>query len=117
MAESTNVITRAVAAGHRPRSFLMAERWLAGIAPVIATACGAEDGGPDVPVYIAEEPVLREITGFHLHRGALAAMHRPELPSGADVLAGARGGAGARRGAGREDIGDHTTAGAICRPA
>jgi len=117
MAESSNVITRAVAAGHRPRSFLMAERWLAGIAPVIATACGAEDGGPDVPVYIAEEPVLREITGFHLHRGALAAMHRPELPSVADVLAGARGGQGARRVAVLEDIVDHTNVGAIFRSA
>ena len=57
------------------------------------------------------------ITGFHLHRGALAAMHRPELPSVADVLAGARGGQGARRVAVLEDIVDHTNVGAIFRSA
>ena len=118
MAESGNVIARAVAAGHRPRSFLMAERWLASMAPTIAAACGgAPDGGPDVPVFVAEEPLLRHITGFHLHRGALAAMHRPELPAVADVLAGARGGSGARRVAVLEDIVDHTNVGAMFRSA
>lgn len=118
MAESTNVITRAVAAGHRPRSFLMAPRWLETMAPVIAASCdGHADGGPDVPVFVAEEPLLQEITGFHLHRGALAAMHRPELPTVADVLAGARGGAGARRVAVLEDIVDHTNVGAMFRSA
>ncbi|WP_324652737.1 RNA methyltransferase [Georgenia sp. H159] len=118
MAESTNVITRAIAAGHRPRSFLMAEKWLAGMAPVIASGCGGDDdGGPDVPVFVAEEPVLREITGFHLHRGALAAMHRPALEPVADVLARARDGAGARRVAVLEDIVDHTNVGAMFRSA
>jgi len=111
MAESTNVITRAVAAGHRPRSFLMAERWLEGITPVIVQACGAGDGGPDVPVFVAEEPVLREITGFHLHRGALAAMHRPPLPSVAEVVAGAR------RVAVFDGMVDHTNLGAAFRSA
>ncbi|MDD9206774.1 RNA methyltransferase [Georgenia sp. 10Sc9-8] len=118
MAESGNVIARAVAAGHRPRSFLMAERWLASMAPTIAAACdGAPDGGPDVPVFVAEEPLLRRITGFHLHRGALAAMHRPVLPAVADVLGGARGGSGARRVAVLEDIVDHTNVGAMFRSA
>jgi tRNA G18 (ribose-2'-O)-methylase SpoU len=32
---------------------------------------------PDVPVYVADKPVVREILGIHLHRGALAAVHRP----------------------------------------
>jgi tRNA G18 (ribose-2'-O)-methylase SpoU len=117
MAESTNVITRAVEAGHRPRSFLMAERWLETMAPVLEAACGAPDGGPEVPVFVAEEDVLRAITGFHLHRGALAAMHRPATREVAEVLAGARGGAGARRVAVLEDIVDHTNVGAIFRSA
>src|SRR5699024_7460001 len=56
MAESTNVITRAIRAGHRPRSLLMAEKWLGTMAPVITGACGADDGGADVPVFVAEEP-------------------------------------------------------------
>lgn len=118
MAESTNVIARAVEAGHRPRSFLMAPRWLETMAPVVAAACdGNADGGPDVPVFVAEEPLLAHITGFHLHRGALAAMHRPSLPEAADVLAGTRGRAAARRVAVLEDIVDHTNVGAVFRSA
>ncbi|UNX56082.1 RNA methyltransferase [Georgenia sp. TF02-10] len=117
MAESSKVIARAVAAGHRPRSFLMAPRWLADMAPVIAAApgTGGHDDGGEVPVYVAEEPVLRAVTGFHLHRGALAAMHRPPLPAVADVLAGARDGGGARRVVVLEDVVDHTNVGAAFR--
>lgn len=113
MAESSNVISRAVAAGHRPRSFLMAERWLASMAPVIASApgCGGADDGGEVPVFVAEEPVLHEITGFHLHRGALAAMHRPELPDLARVVDGAR------RIAIFDGMVDHTNLGAAFRSA
>jgi len=115
MAEGSTVIRRAVAAGHRPRSFLMAQRWLPDLADLL-DAVGAGAGG-DVPVYVGELDVLEAITGFHLHRGALAAMHRPALASVADVLAGARDGAGARRVAVLEDIVDHTNVGAIIRSA
>ena len=133
IAESSNVIRRAVEAGHRPRSFLMAEKWLESMAPVVAAATGTDDayapartddgatGAGDAadvaPVFVADEPVLRAITGFHLHRGALAAMHRPPLASVAEVLAGAHGGAGARRVAVLEDIVDHTNVGAMFRSA
>ncbi|SPT52465.1 Putative TrmH family tRNA/rRNA methyltransferase [Actinomyces bovis] len=119
MAESSKVIARAVEAGHAPRSFLMAERYLEESGPMIAAApgtAGRADGG-EVPVLVAPEPVLEQITGFHLHRGALAAMHRPELPTVAQVLAGARGGAGARRVAILEDLVDHTNVGAAFRSA
>jgi len=61
--------------------------------------------------------VLEQITGFHLHRGALAAMHRPVLLPVHDLVAGARGGAGARRVAVLEDIVDHTNVGAAFRSA
>jgi tRNA G18 (ribose-2'-O)-methylase SpoU len=115
MAESSSVIRRAVDAGHRPRSFLMAERWLADLADVF-DAVGAGGGG-DVPVFVGEPEVLEAITGFHLHRGALAAMQRPALPTVADILAGARGGTGARRVAVLEDIVDHTNVGAVIRSA
>lgn len=119
MAESSKVIVRAVEAGHRPRSFLMAERWYDELRPVIAAASGcegADDGGP-VPVMIAPEPLLERITGFHLHRGALAAMNRPELPGVTELLASARGGRGARRIAVLEDLVDHTNVGAAFRSA
>ena len=109
IAESSTVIRRALAAGHRPRSFLMAPKWLDSMSDLI-TASGA-------PVYVAEEPLLKEITGFHLHRGALAAMHRPPLPSVHELLANARGGAGARRVAVLEDVVDHTNVGAAFRSA
>ncbi len=109
IAESSTVIRRALAAGHRPRSFLMAPKWLDSMTDLIA-----ETGAP---VYVAEEPLLKEITGFHLHRGALAAMHRPPLPGVHELLAGARGGAGARRIAVLEDVVDHTNVGAAFRSA
>ncbi|BAW92947.1 RNA methyltransferase, TrmH family [Actinomyces sp. Chiba101] len=119
MAESTKVIARAVEAGHAPRSFLMAPRHLAEMEPLIAAAVGCQgdpEGGP-VPVYVAEEAVLESITGFHLHRGALAAMNRPALAPVPQLLAAARGGAGARRVAVLEDLVDHTNVGAAFRSA
>jgi len=110
IAESSTVIRRALAAGHRPRSFFMAEKWLTSMADVLAE-------WPDVPVYVGEPAVLESITGFHLHRGALASMHRPPLMPVAELLASARGGQGARRVAVLEDIVDHTNVGAIFRGA
>ena len=110
IAESSNVIRRAIAAGYRPRSFFMSERWLESMAEVTAQL-------PDVPVFVGAPDVLEDITGFHLHRGALAAMHRPPLPAVHDLLASARGGQGARRVAVLEDIVDHTNVGAIFRGA
>lgn len=108
IAESSTVIRRALAAGHAPRSFLMAEKWLASMSDAVPAG---------VPVYVADEEVLQAITGFHLHRGALAAMHRPPLVPVHELLAAARAGAGARRVAVLEDIVDHTNVGAIFRSA
>ena len=107
IAESSTVLGRALAAGHRPRSVLLAPRWLPDVLAMLAAAPAAGD----VPVFVAEEPVLEAITGFHVHRGALAAMHRPALPPLGDVLAGAR------RVAVLEDIVDHTNVGAAFRSA
>lgn len=115
IAESSTVIRRAVAAGHRPRSLLMAEKWLPDLQDVVDAVGAGPDG--DVPVYLGEADVLEAITGFHLHRGALAAMHRPPLPGVHELLAGARGGAGARRVAVLEDVVDHTNVGAVFRSA
>lgn len=113
IAESSTVLGRALRAGHRPRSVLLAPRWLPDVESMLSEVPGDEP----VDVYVAAEPVLEAITGFHVHRGALAAMHRPVLPSVADVLAGARGGAGARRVAVLEDLVDHTNVGAAFRSA
>ena len=62
-----------------------------------------------MPVFVGEYDVIEELTGFHLHRGALASMHRPVLPTVAAVVAGAR------RVLVLEDIVDHTNVGAAFR--
>lgn len=108
IAESSTVLGRALAAGHRPRSVLVSPRWL----PDLTAMLEARDpAGEPVRVYVAEPAVLEAITGFHVHRGALAAMHRPPLPPVADVIAGAR------RVAVLEDVVDHTNVGAAFRSA
>ena len=107
IAESSMVLARALEAGHRPRSVLLAPRWL----PDVLAMLEAAPVSGQVPVYVADEPVLESVTGFHVHRGALAAMHRPALPSVSSVLAGAR------RVAVLEDIVDHTNVGAAFRSA
>lgn len=113
MAESSTVLGRALGAGHRPRSVLCSARWLADVEAMLAAVPGAAD----VPVYLAEPEVLEAITGFHVHRGALAAMQRPQLPAVADLLGARRDGAPVRRVAVLEDIVDHTNVGAIMRSA
>jgi tRNA G18 (ribose-2'-O)-methylase SpoU len=106
VAESEKVIRRALAAGHRPRSYLMARRWLTDLADLVADA--ERDG---IPVHVGEHELIERLTGFHLHRGALAAMHRPTPLTVAEALAGAR------RVFVLEDIVDHTNVGAIFRSA
>ena len=106
LAESEKVIRRAVAAGHRPRSFLMAQRWLTDLSDLVAQA--ESDG---VPVYFAQHPVIEAMTGFHLHRGALASMHRPALLAPQVLLKNAS------RVVILEDIVDHTNVGAVFRSA
>ncbi|MDN3225577.1 RNA methyltransferase [Kocuria rhizophila] len=103
LAESSKVLRRALDAGHRPRSFFMAEKWVDGLRDVLEAH--------DVPVYVGTDEVLEQITGFHLHRGAMAAMHRPAPLPLESVLASAR------RVAILEDIVDHTNVGAIFRSA
>ena len=101
IAESTKVIRRAIAAGHVPRSVLLQEQWLDDLAPLLDRFA--------VPVYVGDAALLESLTGYNLHRGALAAMHRPALPDAAGLIAGAR------RIVVLEDIVDHTNVGAIFR--
>lgn len=106
IAESEKVIRRALGAGHRPRSYLMAERWLTDLADLVEQA--ERDG---IPVFVGQHDVIERLTGFHLHRGALASIQRPELPAVADLVGHAR------RVAVLEDIVDHTNVGAAFRSA
>jgi tRNA G18 (ribose-2'-O)-methylase SpoU len=101
LAEGEKVVRRAVEAGHRPRSFLMASRWLPGLADVMSTT--------EAPCYVVSEALAEEVTGFHVHRGALASLERRPLPSVDEVLADARSVLVL------EEIVDHTNVGAIFR--
>ena len=103
IAEGEKVVRRAVAAGFPVRSLLMAERWLDGLAAVLAEA--------DAPCYVVTEELAEQVTGFHVHRGALASLARLPLPPIEEVLAGAR------RIVLLEDIVDHTNVGAVFRSA
>lgn len=103
IAESTKVIARAVAAGHRPRSVLTQERRVDDIRAIV--------GALDVPVYVVPDEVAEAVTGFAVHRGTIASMHRPELPSVREVLDGADVVLIL------ENVGDHTNVGAAFRAA
>jgi tRNA G18 (ribose-2'-O)-methylase SpoU len=101
LAEGAKVVRRAAAAGFAARSFLMAARWLDGLADVLDAS--------DAPCFVVSEALAEEVTGFHVHRGALASMRRRPLPPVAEVLEGARSVLVL------EDIVDHTNVGAIFR--
>ncbi len=101
LAEGEKVVRRAIEAGHTPRSFLMAQRWLPGLADLLDVT-GA-------PCYVLSEALAEEVTGFHVHRGALASLTRQSLPSLDAVLEGARSVLVL------EDLVDHTNVGAVFR--
>lgn len=105
IAESAKVIARAIRAGHRPRSVLVQEKWLDEVQGLMSASAVT------APVYVVTPEVAESLTGYAVHRGALASMHRPPLPAVADVVAGAR------LVVVLEDIMDHTNVGAIFRAA
>lgn len=104
IAESAKVIGRALTAGHRPRSVLVQEKWLDGAADLLADHS-------EVPVLVVSSDVAESLTGYAVHRGILAAMHRPPIASLAEIIADAR------LIVVLEDIVDHTNVGAIFRAA
>lgn len=136
IAESSNVLQRAIDAGHAPRSFLLAPRWVPNLTDIL-------ERFPSVPAFVAPEAILEAITGFDVHRGVLAAMHRPAARPLDEILAAVRrvpiaedmddytevsgrrirdgswrvSGSGRSRIAVFEDLSDHTNIGAAFRSA
>lgn len=108
MAEGEKVIRRALAGGYPMRSMLLTARWTTVMADVIERATA--------PVYLVSPEVAEQVTGYHVHRGALAAMRRTPLPAPGRLLAPA-GEAASRRVAVLEDVVDHTNVGAVFRSA
>lgn len=105
LAESFSVISRALAAGHQPRSVLTSEHWLGRLQETLGKRAG------DIPIFVAEEKQLIQLTGFSMHRGAIAAMERPALPDLDEILAAAQAVLIL------EDLVDHTNVGAAIRSA
>jgi tRNA G18 (ribose-2'-O)-methylase SpoU len=99
LAEGVPVMLRAARAGYPLRSVLLAENR------------ELPEGLPDAPVYQASYEVLEAVTGFHVHRGALASFGRLPLPTADEVLAQAT------RVLVLEDVNNHTNLGAVFRSA
>ncbi|MET8555147.1 RNA methyltransferase [Streptomyces sp. NPDC004959] len=103
IAEGEKVVRRALDAGHGMRSMLLTEKWLPSLADVIEAS--------EAPVYLVSPETAERVTGYHVHRGALASLHRTPLPAPETVLADAR------RVAVFEDLVDHANLGAAFRNA
>lgn len=108
VAESALVAHRALAAGIRPVSMLMEERWLAHETP-LADEVLARD--PDVPVYVMGHEAFCTLTGYQVTRGALTCFERPALVPPEELLADARLALVA------EDVVNYTNMGALFRDA
>ncbi|MER6827177.1 RNA methyltransferase [Streptosporangium sp. NPDC000563] len=80
IAEGEKVIRRAVAAGYPVRSVLLTSRWAGPLADLL--------GPLGDRVHVVDDAVMEEVTGFQVHRGALAAMERLPLPEVEDLLSG-----------------------------
>nr|WP_203674533.1 RNA methyltransferase [Streptomyces sp. SID13666] len=103
IAEGEKVIRRARHAGYRMRSMLLSAKWVDVMRDVI-------DEVP-APVYAVSPELAEQVTGYHVHRGALASMGRKPLPEADDLLGTAR------RIVVMESVNDHTNIGAIFRSA
>lgn len=118
IAESAKVIERALAAGMQPISFLMGERWVDQMSPLLDDVTRRYPS-LDVPVFVAPMELMERLTGFTVTRGALCACRRPWLPDAGDFLDGIarRAASGPVRVCVLEGIVDHTNVGAIFRSA
>lgn len=113
IAESHNVIERAIDAGHQPVAFFLAPRWLDKLSVLLRRVSGAGDGG-DIPVFLCRQEDTAKITGYPVHRGAIAAFARPRNIPLAELLAPLPAQATV---AVLEGLVDHTNVGAIFRSA
>lgn len=110
IAESANVILRALAAGYEPLSILMEQR-------EADSEKGREvlgrimERSERIPAYVSSNEVLSQISGFKMARGMLCAMRRRALPKMEELCRDAR------RIAILENVVNPTNVGAIFRSA
>ncbi|MEU8349522.1 RNA methyltransferase [Streptomyces sp. NPDC048845] len=103
IAEGEKVIRRAGQAGYAMRSMLLSEKWIDAMRDVIDASTA--------PVYVVTPELAERVTGYHVHRGALASMGRRPLPAARELPGRCR------RVAVMEAVNDHTNIGAIFRSA
>lgn len=110
IAESANVILRALAAGYEPLSILMEQREADSEKgrEVLGRIMERSEG---IPAYVSSNEVLSQISGFKLARGMLCAMRRRTLPKMEELCQDAR------RIAILENVVNPTNVGAIFRSA
>ena len=89
IAESPKVIERALRAGYQPASLLVEEKALTRDLADLdhEMAANQTSGLGQTPIYVASSELLRQLPGYNLLRGALAAMHRVKRLELADFLA------------------------------
>jgi len=89
IAESPKVIERALRAGYQPASLLVEEKALTRDLADLDHEMAANQisGLGQTPIYVANSKLLRQLPGYNLLRGALAAMHRVKRLELADFLA------------------------------
>jgi tRNA G18 (ribose-2'-O)-methylase SpoU len=103
IAEGMTVIRQLLRSPYRVRSLLLTPRRLGALEDVL--------DGVDAPIYVGAQEVVNAVSGFHLHRGAVASAHRsalpdlPELVAAADLVVVTEG------------INDHENLGALFRSA
>ncbi len=112
IAEGEKVVRRVLRAGYRLRSLLLAENRVDPVGALVEDVVA--DG---VPVFVAAAPVLQTLTGFHVHRGVLAAVHRPREHGLDEVLAGVDGRPPPHRVCVLEELSNPTNLGAVFRSA
>ena len=108
IAESAEVISRALIGNMQPLSLLTTEKHLPQLEGVFAQL---DAMAPETPLFVVPEGELSQLTGFELTRGALAAFRRPAERPVEEIVRDAR------LVAVLEDIRNHTNVGALFRSA
>lgn len=109
IAETPNVIERALNRGCEPMAFFVEEK--AYDTDVVRELLSKLDASAAIDIFVAKLDVINRITGFNLTRGVLAAFRRPAFPDVAELLEASN------KVAILEDVMNPTNVGAIFRSA
>lgn len=112
ISEGAKVIERSLQAGHHPRSFMVSPKWLDSVREILRSRPDSSDDGGSTPIFVVPELLMEELTGFHVHRGALAAFDRAALADPLEIVGPQ---SSARRIVVLENLVNHTNVGAVFR--